>query len=197
MGGTTPGNVLIFRYPFETDSTLLKDELSKYGEVHDIRFRAWIHPDNVMDGARVIHMTRSGPIPGSLHVSDDLCQAWYRGMPISCDICEGSHKAQNCPFKGNCMYCCQEGHIQRDCPNAPNAWGTVDPTPAEAHSAAASSVPTPPSLPQSSAIILASRGFHACLPFPPVLIHIDWSSAPCPRAIYWCIFLFCLCLVGP
>ena len=37
--GTTLENVLMFRYPFETDSTLLKDELSKYGEVHDIRFR--------------------------------------------------------------------------------------------------------------------------------------------------------------
>ena len=86
-------------------------------------------------------------------------------MPISCDICEGSHKAQNCPFKGKCMRCRQEGHMQSDCPNAPNAWGTVgwgpvsgavDPTPAEAHWAAASSVPTPPSLPQPSAIIVPS-----------------------------------------
>ena len=55
--------------------------------------------------------------------------------------------------------------MQRDCPNAPNAWGmvgggpvsdSVDPTLAEAHLPAASSVPTPPFLPKSSAIILTS-----------------------------------------
>ena len=39
-GGPRPENVLIFRYPFEADSAPLKEELSKYGEVHDIRFRA-------------------------------------------------------------------------------------------------------------------------------------------------------------
>ena len=89
-GGNKPENVLIFRYPFETDSTPLKDKLSKYGEVHDIRLEAWTHLDNVMDGAGLVHMTRSGPIPGSLHVNDDLCRVWYRGKPISCDICEGS-----------------------------------------------------------------------------------------------------------
>ena len=164
-GGPRPENVLVFRYPFEADSAPLKEELSKYGEVHDIRFRAWTHLDNVMNGARVVRMTRSGPIPRSLHVNDHLCKAWYRGMPISCDICEGSHKAQNCPFKGKCMRCRQEGHMQRDCPNAPNAWGTVgggpgsgtfDPTPAEAHSVAASSVSTPPLLPQPSATIVPS-----------------------------------------
>ena len=63
------------------------------------------------------------------------------------------------------MRCRQEGHVQRDCPNTPNAWGTVgggpvsgsvDPTPAEAHSADVSSVPTPPVLPQPSAIIAPS-----------------------------------------
>ena len=164
-GGPRPENVLVFRYPFEADSAPLKEELSKYGEVHDIRFRAWTHLDNVMDGARVVRMTRSGPIPRSLHVNDHLCKAWYRGMPISCDICEGSHKAQNCPFKGKCMRCRQEGHMQRDCPNAPNAWGTVgggpgsgtvDPTPAEAHSVTASSVSTPPLLPQTSDTIVPS-----------------------------------------
>ena len=163
-GQPRPENVLIFHYPFEADSAPLREELSKFGEVHDIRFRAWTHLDNVMDGARVVRMTRSGPIPRS-HINDHLCKAWYRGMPISCDICEGSHKAQNCPFKRKCMRCFQEGHMQRDCPNAPNAWGTVgggpglgtvDPTPAEAHSAAASSVSTPLSLPQSSAIIVPS-----------------------------------------
>ena len=55
--------------------------------------------------------------------------------------------------------------MQRDCPNAPNAWGTVgggpgsgtvNPTPAEAHSVTAPSVSTPPLLPQTSATIVPS-----------------------------------------
>ena len=37
-GGPRPENVLIFHYPFEADSAPLKEELSKFGEVHDIRF---------------------------------------------------------------------------------------------------------------------------------------------------------------
>ena len=96
--GPRPENVLIFRYPFEADSAPLKEELSKYEEVHDIRFRAWTHLDIVMNAATVVRMTRSGPIPRSLHVSNRLCKTWYQGMRISCDICEGSHKAQNCPL---------------------------------------------------------------------------------------------------
>ena len=151
-------NVLIFPYPFEADSVLLKEDLSKHGEVHDIRFRVWTHLDNVMAGARVGRMTRSGLIPRSLHIND-LCKAWYRGMPISFYIFEGSHKAENCPFKEKCMRCREGGHLQCDCINVPNAWGTVgggpvsgtlDPSPAEAHSAAASTVPTPPLAPSSS-----------------------------------------------
>ena len=136
------------------------------GEAHKIRFREWTHPDNVLDRARVARMTLSGPFPRSSYVNDHLCNTWFRGMPISCDICEGSYKAQNCPLKGKCMRCRQEGHMQQDCPDVPNAWGAVDggpvsgaldPSPAEAHSAAASSVPTPPQPPPpSSPTILAS-----------------------------------------
>ena len=200
-GGPRPENVLVFRYPFEADSAPLREELSKYGEVHDIRFRAWTHLDNVMDGARVVRMTRSGPIPRSLYVHDHVCKVWYRGMPISCDICEGSHKAQNCPFKGKCMRCRQEGHMQRDCPNAPNAWGTVgggpgsgtvDPTPAEAHSVTASSVSTPPLLPQTSATIVPSseavvvelcdEGFSPVSPFPQSQSILTGLVPPAPES---------------
>lgn len=74
-----------------------------------------------MAGARVGRMTRSGLIPRSLHIND-LCKAWYRGMPISFYIFEGSHKAENCPFKEKCMRCREGGHLERDCINVPNAW---------------------------------------------------------------------------
>ena len=55
-----------------------------YNQVHDIRYRTWVHLDVVMD-------------------DDQLCKVWYRGTPITSNICEGAHKAQNCPFMGKCM----------------------------------------------------------------------------------------------
>lgn len=36
-------NVRIFRYPLEAETVPVKEELFKYGDVHDILFRAWTH----------------------------------------------------------------------------------------------------------------------------------------------------------
>ena len=134
-GGPRPENVLVFRYPFEAELSALKDVMSHYGVVHDIHRRSWLHLNNVADGSVVVRMTRSHPVPRTVNVNDYYCKAWYKGMPMKCDICEGSHKAQDCPYKGLCMRCRQPGHVQRDCTNAPNAWGTAStvPTPAEVH----------------------------------------------------------------
>ena len=132
-GGPRPENVLVYRYPFEADLSALKDVMSYYGVVHNIQHRSWLHLNNVADGSIVVRMTRSQNVPRTINVNNYLCKAWYKGMPLTCDICEGSHKAQDCPYKGRCMRCRQPGHVQRDCTNQPNAWGTAsaDPTPAE------------------------------------------------------------------
>ena len=160
-GGPRPENVLVYRYPFEADVSALKDVMSYYGVVHDIHRRSWLHLNNVADGSIIVRMMRSQALPRTIKVNDYLCKAWYKGMPLTCDICEGSHKAQDCPYKGRCMRCRQPGHVQRDCTNPPNAWGTTasaDPTPAEADAApvidpdspAASPVPAAPPAPVST-----------------------------------------------
>ena len=133
-GGPRPENVLVFRYPFEADLSALKEVMSRYGVVHEVKQIFWLHLDNVADGLCVVRMTRSKAVPHTLQANDHLIKAWYRGMPITCDICERPHKAHDCPHQGLCMHCCQLGHVQRDCTNAPNAWGTASavPPPAEA-----------------------------------------------------------------
>ena len=134
-GGPRPENVLIYRYPYEADVNDLKTVLSQFGVVHDVKYRSWTHLNGVMDGSRLVRMTRSDVIPRTILINGMQCKAWYRGMPVTCDICEGSHKAQDCPFKGVCMRCRQPGHVQLFCPSPPNAWGTAvdNPTPAEAN----------------------------------------------------------------
>ena len=99
---------------------VLKTVLSQYGVVHDVHYRASVHLSGAMDGSRVVHMMRLGPIPRTNLINGLECKAWYHGMPVTCDICEGSHKAQDCPFKGKCMRCHQPGHYQLFCPNPRN-----------------------------------------------------------------------------
>ena len=89
--------------------------------------------------------------------------------------------------------------MQRDCPNAPNAWGTVgggpgsgtvDPTPAEAHSVTASSVSTPPLLPQTSgtivpsseAVELCDEGFSPVSPSPQSQSILTGLVPPAPES---------------
>lgn len=93
--------VLLSLYSFKAESAPLTEELSKYGEVQGILFREWIQLDDVMDGARVVCMTHSGRVPRLLHINDHIGEAWYRGMPITCDTYEESHKAKNCLLKGS------------------------------------------------------------------------------------------------
>ena len=72
-----------------------------------------------------------------LDVGGYLCKVWYRGQPIVYDICGGRHVSHNCPLKGKCRVCNQEGHYARNCPSARgDAWGDVVDAPADLSSAA-------------------------------------------------------------
>ena len=48
-GGPRPQKVFVYGYPVEGNSNLLTEALSRYGEVHDVRFRHWLHMSEVAD----------------------------------------------------------------------------------------------------------------------------------------------------
>ena len=68
VGGPRPQKVFVYGYPVEGDSNLLTDALSRYGGVHDLKFRHWLHMPEVTDGVRVVSMVRNQAIPCNLEV---------------------------------------------------------------------------------------------------------------------------------
>ena len=118
----------MYGYPVEGNSNLLTDALSRYGEVHDVRFRHWLHMSEVADGVRVVSMVRNQAIPRNLEVDGYHCKVSYYGQAKECDICEKTgHIAKDCPFRGKCLRCGQAGHLYRDCRNEPVAATTPGP----------------------------------------------------------------------
>ena len=135
-GGPRGENVLVFHFPYEEDVEILKNAMKCFGTVVGVRYQSYPSVD-VHTGTRLVRMIRNGPIPRFLDVGGYLCKVWYRGQPIVCDICGGGHVSRNCPLKGKCRTCNQEGHYARNCPNArDDDWGEVVDAPADRSSAA-------------------------------------------------------------
>ena len=135
-GGPRGENVLVFHFPYEENVEILKSAMKCFGTVVGVRYQSYPSVD-VHTGTRLVGMIRNGPIPRFLDVGGYLCKVWYRGQPIVCDICGGGHVSRNCPLKGKCRTCNQEGHYARNCPNArDDDWGEVVDAPADRSSAA-------------------------------------------------------------
>lgn len=127
-GGPRPQKVFVYGYPVEGNSNILTDALSRYGEVHDVRFRHWLHMSEVADGVRVVSVVRNQAIPRNLEVDGYHCKVSYYGQAKECDICEKTRRiAKDCPFRGKCLRCGQAGHLYRDCRNEPIAATTPGP----------------------------------------------------------------------
>ena len=121
-GGPGPQKVLVYSYPVEGNLSFLTDALSRYGEVHDVRFRHWLRMSEVADGVRVVSMVRNQAIPRNLVIDGYHCKVSYYGQAKECDICEKTgHIARDCPFRGKCLRCGQAGHLYRDCRREPVA----------------------------------------------------------------------------
>ena len=114
-GGPSPQKVFVYGYPVEGNLNLLTDALSRYGEVHDVKFRHWPHMSEVADGVRVV---RKQAIPRNLEVDGYHCTVSYYGEAKECDICEETeHISKDCPFRRKCLRCGQAGHLYRYCRN--------------------------------------------------------------------------------
>ena len=107
----------------------------------------WTNVD-AATGTRLVRIERSRHIPRFLYIDKWRCKVWYRDQPLQCDICSESHKAADCPNKGKCLRCHQEGHMSRNCSAKPptKRWAQV-PNPAAPPPAGSLSETEYPSLP--------------------------------------------------
>ena len=98
--------------------------LSQFGLVKDVSYQSWVGLKDVHTGTRVVRMDRTTRIPRSIMIDGFRCKIWYRGQPVTCDVCrEDGHVAAKCSRKGTCFNCRQPGHVARDCPDRSDGRG--------------------------------------------------------------------------
>lgn len=120
-----PGDrVLVYHYPYENDDSKVERALSQFGLVKDVSYQSWVGLKDVHTGTRVVRMDRTTRIPRSIMIDGFRCKIWYRGQPVTCDVCrEDGHVAAKCSRKGTCFNCRQPGHVARDCPDRSDGRG--------------------------------------------------------------------------
>ena len=119
--------VLVYHYPYKNDDRQVERALSQFGLVKEVSYQSWVGLKDVHTGTRVVRMNRTTRIPRSIMIDGFRCKIWYRGQPVTCDVCrEEDHVAAKCSKKGTCFNCRQPGHMSRDCPDRSygrGAWG--------------------------------------------------------------------------
>ena len=107
--------------PVEVPDSAVSGFFSSYGEIHSITHSKHQGLPGLRDGTRVVKMTLTKDIPGSVRVAGFDCHVWYRRQPPSCAICKKlGHHSKACCLNGLCRRCFCPGHVARECHNA---WG--------------------------------------------------------------------------
>ena len=111
-----PSLVYVHYFPAEGDDALIRDELSKYGEVIGIKHQNFSGIPGLLTGSRILTMLLSDPVPAEFRIDDYPVRVWYRGIPPFCQICKvNGHKAADCQFNGKCRRCGSPDHKAHAC----------------------------------------------------------------------------------
>ena len=111
-----PSLVYVHYFPAEGDDALIRDELSKYGEVIGIKHQNFSGIPGLLTGSRILTMVLSDPVPAEFRIDGYPVRVWYRGIPPFCQICKvNGHKAADCQFNGKCRRCGSPDHKAHAC----------------------------------------------------------------------------------
>ena len=82
-----------------TDNTI-RDSLTKYGEVKNIREELWtsVYRYKVYNGIRIVDMNLKQHLPSHMSIAGNNALISYDGQPLTCYKCnETGHLQQDCP----------------------------------------------------------------------------------------------------
>ena len=96
--------VVVYHYPYENDDSQVERALSQFGLVKDVSYQSWVSLKGVHTGTQIVRMDRKTRIPRSIMIDGFRCKIWYRGQPVTCNVCrEEGHAATKCSKKGTCF----------------------------------------------------------------------------------------------
>ena len=163
-----PSLVYVHYFPAEGNDALICDELSKYGEIVNIKHQSFSGIPGLLTGSRILTMVLSDPVPAEFRIDDYPVRVWYRGIPPFCQICKvNGHKAADCQFNGKCRRCGSPDHKARACVRP---WGQP---------AAPMEVALPEVVPDPSVTVVSEVAVPVVVPDPPetVVPAVSDSSA--------------------
>ena len=181
-----PSLVYVHYFPAEGNDALICDELSKYGEIVNIKHQSFSGLPGLLTGSRILTMVLSDPVPAEFHIDNYPVRVWYRGIPPFCQICKvNGHKAADCQFNGKCRRCGSPDHKAHACvrprgqPVAPMevALPEVVPDPSETVVSAVEDVVSA-SAPSEAPVLSPSECVLGTTPSAPVAEEVQVSSVP-------------------
>ena len=108
--------VQVHHYPSEAFDCHVEKVLMGFATVKGVKRQHWVGLPDVQTGTRLVDIFLDKHVPHNLVIGGFNCKMWYRGQPVTLDLCgEIGHVLSQCPIHGKCRRCREPGHLARDC----------------------------------------------------------------------------------